>query len=117
MKKMFIKKVKKILEEQRQELLNKAANATRIELDHSGDETDAIQAAIILRADAQIVAREKERFNKIENALKRICDGEFGKCQECEEDIAEARLLANPVSHTCIFCAEKLERLRKSHAY
>lgn len=116
MRKMFIKKIKTMLEDQRQEMLDKATNAKRIEIDHSGDEVDAIQAGIILRAEEQIVAREKEKFNKIEDALKKIAEGSFGACAECEEPIAEQRLLINPTFHTCICCAEKLERLRRSHA-
>jgi DnaK suppressor protein len=117
MKKMFIKKVKKMLEDQRKEMLEKAAKATRIELDASGDEVDSIQAQILLRADAQLVAREKERFARIENALKRIADGEYGMCAQCSEDISEARLLINPTFHICVVCAEKNERLKRQHAH
>jgi DnaK suppressor protein len=117
MKKMFIKKVKKMLEDQRKEMLEKAANATRIEIDIDGDECDVIQGKQLALANAQLVAREKEKFARIESALKRIADGEYGMCAQCSEDISEARLLINPTFHICVVCAEKNERLKRQHAH
>ena len=40
----------------------------------------------------------------IEDALKRIVDGEYGKCQDCGEDIPEARLEVRPYAVYCVKC-------------
>jgi len=41
---------------------------------------------------------------RVENALKRIEDGTYGKCQECDGDISEERLMAFPSAENCIKC-------------
>ena len=51
-----------------------------------------------------------ERANKLAEALERLRDGEYGICQECEEAIAPARLVAMPEVMTCVRCQDRLER-------
>jgi len=48
----------------------------------------------------------------IDEALRRIKDGNFGKCQECGEDISTARLEAVPHARLCIACKEKEEQAK-----
>ena len=48
---------------------------------------------------------------QIDNALQRIRAGEYGVCQNCGEDIPEARLQVVPWAEYCIQCAE--DRARK----
>ena len=45
----------------------------------------------------------------IEEALGRIEDGSFGKCQECNKAIGIARLKRLPYTRMCIDCKEKEE--------
>ena len=45
----------------------------------------------------------------IEEALGRIEDGSFGKCQECTKAIGLARLKRLPYTRLCIECKEKEE--------
>ena len=42
-------------------------------------------------------------------ALLRIEQGIFGRCEECGEEIPEARLEAVPYARHCIDCARKIE--------
>lgn len=44
----------------------------------------------------------------VNDALKRLEDGAYGICKFCKEPIAEKRLLARPVSSTCIECKKNL---------
>ncbi len=53
--------------------------------------------------------RERKLIKKIQQALKRIEDGEFGICAECGEEIGIARLKARPVTTQCINCKSKQE--------
>jgi DnaK suppressor protein len=53
--------------------------------------------------------RERKLIKKIQQALKRIEDGEFGICNECGEEIGIARLKARPVTTQCINCKSKQE--------
>jgi DnaK suppressor protein len=54
--------------------------------------------------------RRRQKLMQIEAALKRIERDEFGDCQECGEDIASARLEADPTALLCINCASARER-------
>jgi DnaK suppressor protein len=48
----------------------------------------------------------KQRLMKLERALRRLADPDFGECSECGEAIPMARLLALPESDLCVHCAE-----------
>ena len=50
-------------------------------------------------------AEGKEELALIDKALKRIAEGGYGLCQECGEEISEARLEAVPYAAYCIDCA------------
>lgn len=59
----------------------------------------------------QAVARDslskaKVRILKLERALKRMDDPDFGYCEECGEEIPLRRLMLLPESTLCVGCAE-----------
>jgi len=45
----------------------------------------------------------------VDNALKRIEVGTYGRCEECSQDIADERLDAIPYTPHCIKCAQRQE--------
>jgi DnaK suppressor protein len=53
--------------------------------------------------------RERKLIFKIEDALKRLEDGEYGICEECGENIGIERLKARPVTTLCIECKSSQE--------
>ena len=124
MKKKDLEKYEKLLLARRAELveemglLKKAALETTIK-DSSGDlssysyhmadqGTDAME-----REKAFLMASKSGRLlYHIDEALRRIKDGNFGKCQECGGDISVARLEAVPHARLCIACKEKEEQAK-----
>jgi len=67
---------------------------------------DALQG----QAMAQEVARRREvELKRIDAALKRIDDGDYGYCIVCGEEIAVRRLELDPTAPTCISCARSGE--------
>jgi len=46
------------------------------------------------------------RLNKLEYALRKVDEPEYGICVECEEPIAPARLKLMPETSKCIECAQ-----------
>lgn len=63
---------------------------------------DALQR----QAMAQATARRKHgRQARIDAALHRLDDGEFGFCQDCGEDIGKKRLELDATLALCISCA------------
>jgi len=63
---------------------------------------DALQG----QAMAQEVARRREaEIRRIDAALGRIEEGEYGYCTACGEEIARKRLDLDPAAPNCIDCA------------
>ena len=65
-------------------------------------------AHLAVERDFAIRALELENrcMRQIDAALKRIVDGEFGTCLECEEPISPKRLAAVPWATHCFRCQE-----------
>jgi DnaK suppressor protein len=54
--------------------------------------------------------REREKVRYIDEALLRIADGEYGICEECEEEIPIGRLKVVPFARHCVKCKSDLEK-------
>ncbi len=52
--------------------------------------------------------KAKETRFKLERALARIDNPDFGVCVECEEPIPTARLMILPETDLCVQCAEDM---------
>jgi DnaK suppressor protein len=68
---------------------------------------DALQAQAMAKASSE---RREHMLRKIEAALKRIDNDEYGDCKDCDEPINPKRLEFDPTSVLCIDCASKLEQ-------
>ena len=75
------------------------------------DPTDRATQESDRNFELRIRDRERRLINKIKDALERIDAGEFGICEECGEEISEARLKARPVTTLRINC--KMEEEEK----
>ncbi|MBN1104447.1 MAG: TraR/DksA C4-type zinc finger protein, partial [Deltaproteobacteria bacterium] len=56
-----------------------------------------------------LMVREKEIIFQISSTLQRLESGSYGICEECGEDISEARLEALPETRLCVDCKRKEE--------
>lgn len=56
-------------------------------------------------------ARLTQRARRLQAALTRVEDGQYGICSECGASISPKRLLAVPDATTCVACQEQLERV------
>lgn len=75
-----------------------------------GDSADAAVDTANDEISSQLAELESRELEQIENALGRIESGAYGKCEICNEKIAEARLNALPYTATCIECQRESER-------
>jgi len=65
-----------------------------------------------MQGQAMAQAQERQRAGelvRIERALAKIEEGEFGFCEDCGDDIAPKRLEADPTVRLCIHCATSSE--------
>ena len=58
--------------------------------------------------------RERKLISKINSALGRIDEGEYGYCEETGENISIARLKARPIATLSIEAQERHERMEKT---
>ena len=105
------------LVEKRDEIL-KEAERTLSELnDQSGnipDPNDRASAESGRNFELRIRQREQKLLSKIEEALQRIEDGDYGECDSCGELIGLKRLQARPVTTLCIECKTAQESKEKA---
>ncbi|MBL6977374.1 MAG: TraR/DksA C4-type zinc finger protein [Desulfobacteraceae bacterium] len=52
-------------------------------------------------------------MKKINRALEKLNNGDFGVCEECGRKISEERLKARPMAVLCIRCKRKQEAIEK----
>lgn len=65
---------------------------------------DAMQVQAMSNAQSR---RRATELRRIEAALRRWEEGEYGYCAECGEEIAEKRLDLDPATPLCIDCASR----------
>ena len=88
-----------------EDALGEAGQAT-VELDQQSvgrlSRMDALQNQAMAKANS--TRRQAER-TRLEAALQRMEDGDYGYCEDCGEDIAPKRLELDPAAPRCIDCA------------
>lgn len=60
--------------------------------------------------------RDRQALAGIQEALARLETGEYGICEECGEDIAPARLKAQPMATLCVHCQSLREDQARARA-
>ena len=105
-----LEKARERLAAKREELeelsrISQEARAT-VELDQQSvgrlSRMDAMQQQAM--AEAQERSRKRDLI-RIEQAERRIREGEYGYCSECGEEIADGRLAIDPMAEKCVSCA------------
>jgi DnaK suppressor protein len=57
----------------------------------------------------RLTQRDRQKLRDIDAAFERLRAGTYGECEDCEEEIAPARLRALPTTTLCINCAAARE--------
>jgi DnaK suppressor protein len=80
-----------------------------ITIDRSADQLEEIQAAAERALAVCNLDREFNQLRDARAAIRRIEEGSFGTCQQCDEDINPKRLAAVPWATFCIRCQEAVD--------
>jgi len=109
-----------LLNEEKRRLLKKAAHTIKNEIelskDDMADESDLASALTDQNLSLRLRGRERSLIDKIDLAIIRIEQGNFGECVVCEDDIEINRLRARPVTTMCIACKEDQERRERLYS-
>lgn len=89
---------------------SKRDDARPVELDQTRvgrlSRQDALQSQALSVAALQ---RNRAEIGRLRRALRKVEDGEYGWCDECGEEIPQARLEVDPAADYCVTCAGRLE--------
>jgi DnaK suppressor protein len=109
-----------LLNQRIQELRSEAGKTVEdMEVDETfPDPTDRASMESNRNSVLRIRDRERKLIFKIEEALSRLDNGEYGICEECGEKIGIERLKARPVTTLCIECksSQELEERKSQKA-
>ena len=75
-----------------------------------GDVVDAALDTVQDEISSQLAEVESRELARIENALERMREGQYGICEGCGCSIPMARLNALPYATLCIKCQREVER-------
>jgi DnaK suppressor protein len=98
------------LERIQAELVRELRNRDGIAIEKSADQMDEIQFASERDLAIRNVDRESALLRNVKAALRRVHDGSFGTCIECDSAISPKRLAAVPWASCCIQCQEAADR-------
>ena len=77
------------------------------------DPNDRASMESDLSFELRIRERERRLSDKVNEAMARMNDGNFGVYADCGQDIGIERLKARPVTELCIECKTKQEKQEK----
>lgn len=97
-----------LIEESKQTL-----NHLRQEVRDVGDEAERATRETENSLELRTRDRYRKLLGKIEKTLKRLEEGDYGYCEETDEEIGLARLDARPIATLCLDAQERWELRQK----
>jgi len=117
MRKSTLKSAAKRLQAMKQRMLDEARTGMKkgraVSQDAGMDTYDLASEERDREISLILSGRDREKLQAIESALDQIEDGTYGICEECEAEIAPARVEALPFTRLCIGCQSERERQEK----
>jgi len=84
-------------------------NSSALTAERVSDPMDDLQQKQDLDLQVSSLSAVQTRRRELLAALDRLAEGDYGRCEECDEAIAAKRLEAAPWARLCISCQEAAE--------
>jgi DnaK suppressor protein len=68
---------------------------------------DSAQVAAEQGENRALAGSLRDQLDDVDRALAKLDDGTYGQCENCGQEIGEARLEAMPATRYCITCAAR----------
>ena len=104
--------LKGMLEDRRREIHEKLRSLRESMPVQAPDVRDAEEQSVddfVQEVDLALMQMKSETLKKIDQALLRLEEGTYGRCQECDVEIPAPRLRALPFASLCRDCQEETE--------
>ncbi len=107
--------IKAMLQKEKENLIEEILkNKEQVVTEHEiGDEIDSSVEEQERKLTMLLHDREQEKLEKIEEAIRRIEENNYGNCEECSEPISKKRLMIVPFARLCINCQQEEERMKE----
>jgi DnaK suppressor protein len=83
------------------------------EIGQIADISDDAARAYNLQLEGELGEQEWKKLKQVDLAIKKISEGEYGICTQCESAIPEARLEVVPYTEFCTQCLSEMEKNSK----
>ena len=114
MKKNKLKHFQSLLENIRTEIVGDVEkahhNKKSSEVEQMADISDDAARSYGRKLQGDLEEHEWVKLKQVEAALKKVEDGEYGICEQCEQEILETRLEIMPYTEFCIHCLSEIEK-------
>ena len=85
-------------------------NKKSSEVEQMADISDDAARSYGKKLQGDLEEQEWVKLKQVEAALKKVKDGEYGICEQCEQEILETRLEIMPYTEFCIQCLSEIEK-------
>jgi RNA polymerase-binding transcription factor len=107
----LVKKREELVREAKEQISKYIRGETKQLVDTALDNGD--WSVVDLSEDISLkqLSTHRETLLKVDEALRKIDEGTYGRCEDCGEDISMERLKVLPFAIYCVDCQEKREQL------
>ncbi len=106
-------KKKDLLAEIRKAFGERLEEDTRLAFETARDNPDKSVDEMLKHVNAAIIGNKTEELDAIESAMRKLNEGSYGVCEECEEEIPFKRLEAVPFALYCVDCQHEIDGQKK----
>jgi DnaK suppressor protein len=100
---------RRILEEKLAELTSAIIPRDELQVEILPDAIDQVQSNTARELSSRRLDNQSRLIRELRDAMRRMDQGTYGVCEECEAAIAPRRLDAVPFARLCIRCQEQAE--------
>jgi DnaK suppressor protein len=113
LKKLLLGKRGEILAEAKEEIGKFIRGENRQLVETALDDGDWSIVDLVEDVNLKLLSMHKENLNKIDEALRKLLEGTYGICEDCDSEISEQRLNLIPFAICCVECMEMREKLQE----
>ena len=111
-----IHRFKRVLEDMKAELTHSLENSVDRLVSQSADAADQMRDLREQEVASRNISLVMGRLRELEDALRAIRKGSFGRCASCDDEIPIRRLEAVPWTSYCVACQEDAEAQQSERA-
>jgi len=111
MKKNKLKQFQVLLQNIRAEIVGEVEKTSgkENEAEHMADISDDAARSYDLKLQGDLEEQEWKKLKQVEAALEKVSQDKYGTCEQCEEEIPEARLEIMAYTEFCTQCLSEIE--------